>query len=144
MHFSWLRARGVLPVLAFVSGASALMYEVSWFRLLSLSFGVSVYAASAVLIAFMGGLALGSCLCGRLADGPPPPAGAERRRAALRLYAMLQLAIGVYALATPLIFSQISALYLWFDDLLQPDRSGGMALRLILALVALLPPTTMM
>jgi spermidine synthase len=140
MHFSWLRARGALPILTLLSGASALIYEVGWFRLLSLSFGVSVYAASAVLIAFMGGLALGSWLVGRRADGE----GAEGRRAALRLYAALQIGIGLYALATPFLFAQIGGLYLRLDDLLAPDRGGAMALRLLLALLVLLPPTTLM
>jgi MFS family permease len=49
-----------------LSGASALIYEIAWVRLLSLAFGVSVYAVSIVVSTFMGGLALGSWLFGRL------------------------------------------------------------------------------
>lgn len=37
-----------------------------WLRRLSLVFGVSVYAASTVLAAFMAGLAIGSLLAGRI------------------------------------------------------------------------------
>jgi hypothetical protein len=55
-------------VLFFLSGACALVYQVVWLRMLSLVFGVTVYAASAVLSTFMGGLALGAWLGGRLAD----------------------------------------------------------------------------
>ena len=61
----------MLPALAllfFMSGASALVYQVVWLRLLSLVFGVTVYAASAVLTSFMAGLALGSWGGGKLAD----------------------------------------------------------------------------
>ena len=52
----------------FLSGASALIYEVVWTRLLSLVFGVTLHAISAVLASFMAGLALGSVVAGRLAD----------------------------------------------------------------------------
>ncbi len=46
-----------LPILAplfFLSGASALIYQILWLRLLALVFGVTVYAATAVLASFMG------------------------------------------------------------------------------------------
>lgn len=46
-----------LPVcLLFLSGISALVYQVLWLRLLSLTFGVTTHAASTVLASFMGGL----------------------------------------------------------------------------------------
>ncbi len=59
-----------LPILAplfFLSGASALIYQILWLRLLALVFGVTVYAATAVLASFMAGLALGSFSIGRRA-----------------------------------------------------------------------------
>ena len=65
MRYSQLRT--VALQLFFLGGISALIYEVTWVRLLSLDFGVSVYAVSAVLTAFMAGLALGSWRFGRLA-----------------------------------------------------------------------------
>src|SRR5262245_44075136 len=45
---------------ALVSGLCALVYEVVWMRLFTPVFGLSVYASTAVLCAFMGGLGLGS------------------------------------------------------------------------------------
>ena len=54
--------RYLLLVLFFLSGISGLIYEVAWVRQASLTFGVSVYAYSAVLAAYMGGMALGSYL----------------------------------------------------------------------------------
>jgi spermidine synthase len=144
MQMDWRRVRALVLPLVFVSGASALIYEVSWFRLASLSFGVSVYAASAVLIAFMAGLALGSALIGRLGRDAETLAPHERRRAGLRWYAGLQAGIGVYALATPWIFQAVGGVYLWLDDWLQPDRPLTLALRLALALAAMLLPTTLM
>ena len=47
------------------SGAAALVYEVTWTRLLTLQLGHTVAAASTVLAAFMGGLAVGAWLAGR-------------------------------------------------------------------------------
>jgi spermidine synthase len=51
-----------------LSGATALIYEVIWVRLLALTFGNTVYAVGVVLTAFMSGLSLGSLLLGRYSD----------------------------------------------------------------------------
>jgi spermidine synthase len=87
--------RGPFLFLFAVSGAAALIYEVVWTRLLTLHMGHGLAAASAVLAAFMGGLAAGAGAAGRFAGALPP-------RRAVRLYAMLEIAIGVLALLMPL------------------------------------------
>lgn len=46
----------------FVSGCSALIFEVLWFRQASLAFGSSVWASTLVLSSFMAGLALGNSI----------------------------------------------------------------------------------
>src|ERR1700682_3328091 len=81
---------------SFLSGSSALMYELVWQRQLNLVFGVSTLSVSAVLAAFMGGLALGGVLFGGLAD---------RTRGRLRLYALLEFGIAVVGLLLPLAFA---------------------------------------
>ena len=50
----------------FVSGIAGLTFETLWFRLAGLSLGNSVWSASLVLAAFMGGLTLGNGLVARL------------------------------------------------------------------------------
>ena len=50
----------------FASGAASLVYELIWFRHLTLVFGASLYALSAVLCAFMMGLAAGAWVMGRI------------------------------------------------------------------------------
>ena len=60
------------------SGAAALIYEVTWTRLLTLQVGHGVAAASTVLAAFMGGLALGSAWGGRAATRIPASAALNR------------------------------------------------------------------
>jgi len=81
----------------FLSGCAALLYEVLWLRLISLYGGHTAVAASAVLTAFMAGLALGACLGGRLADRVP-------RSRLPALYGAIELSIGILGLASkPLI-----------------------------------------
>lgn len=134
----------------FISGASGLIYEVAWFRLLSLSFGVSVYAASAVLTAFMGGLALGSWVFGRMtARWASAPATASTPAVALiqsplRLFALLQIGVALFAFVTPAIFGWLTDLYVWIAREYRPDQLSYNAIRTALATLALVPPTFLM
>ena len=72
--------------LFFFSGFSALIYEIVWARLLSLVFGTSIEAISAVITAFMFGLAIGSYFAGRHADYV---------RKHLSAYAITEILIGI-------------------------------------------------
>ena len=78
----------------FVSGASALVYEVVWLRWLVHLFGATTLAVSTILTAYMAGLALGSWLAGRWGAAVTRP---------LRAYGLLELSIGAYALVLPLL-----------------------------------------
>ena len=57
---------------ALLGGAAALVLEVTWFRALMLVFGSSVYALSAMLVAFLLGLAAGSLMTARSSPTRPP------------------------------------------------------------------------
>ena len=87
--------RGPFLILFAVSGAAALIYEVVWTRLLTLYLGHGLAAASAVLAAFMGGLAAGAGIGGRIAGRYSPAK-------ALRVYGGLEIAIAVLAMLMPL------------------------------------------
>ena len=76
----------------FISGATGLIYEVVWTRLLTLVLGNTHYSVSTVLTTFMGGLALGSFFGGRFIDRGGRP---------LLIYALLEGAIGIYCLLIP-------------------------------------------
>jgi spermidine synthase len=58
----------------FLAGAGSLVYEVVWVRELAYSLGSTALAASTMLAAFLGGLALGSWLVSRGVDEHPDPA----------------------------------------------------------------------
>ncbi len=85
------------------SGAAALIYEVAWTRLLTLYLGHGVAAASTVLAAFMGGLAIGAAVAGPLSDRIP-------RRSSMRLYAALEIAIAALALLVPFALAAMTPL----------------------------------
>lgn len=128
----------LLPVLTlfFISGLSALIYQVVWSRLLGLLFGNTIQAASTVLAAFMAGLALGSWLLGRVADRHPGRL--------LRVYGLLELGIAVAGLAVLLGLRPLDHLH----HILYM-KTGGFGLpnvlwRFVLAFGALIVPTSLM
>jgi spermidine synthase len=127
--------RGTLYVLFFLTGAAGLAYEVVWTRWLELLLGSSTYAATAVLAAFMGGLALGSVLFGRLADQ-------VRRR--VTLYAWLEMAVGLYGLAFPALLALAGRLYLGLARGASASPVLLFQLRFAIALLLVLIPTTLM
>lgn len=124
-----------LQVLFLLSGATALIYQVVWTRLLTLFFGSTTLAVSTVLAVFMGGLAIGSAWLGRKADGAAEP---------VRFYGWLELVIGVLAMATPLTFAAMEQLYLFLNAQMAPGFWGAVLLRFALSALLLLPPTIMM
>jgi spermidine synthase len=121
--------QGVLYALFFLSGCSALIYELVWQRTLNLVFGVSTLSVSAVLAAFMGGLALGGLVFGRMVD---------RTRRPLRLYALLEAGIGAGAILLPMVFSVLPGIYVWLHAHLHPAPWGGAVLKFALAFPVLL------
>ena len=125
----------VLLVAFFVSGAAGLVHEVAWTRLLRHVMGNSTFAVTTVLAVFLGGLALGS----RLAGG-----WIRSRRDPLRVFALLEVAVGLLGLAVPLLVGALEPVY----GALHRASSGtgpGLALaRALVASVALLPAATAM
>jgi spermidine synthase len=126
----------VLIGLCFVlSGATGLIYEVLWARMLGLVFGATTLAVSTVLAAFMGGLALGSALAGKLA---------RRIRKPLSTYGLMEIGVAIYALLVPLLFSLVDHLYVWIWQQLHPGYFTFSIWRFLLSGLVLLVPTTLM
>ncbi|HEY3174890.1 MAG TPA: fused MFS/spermidine synthase [Candidatus Polarisedimenticolia bacterium] len=127
--------RLALLFIFFLSGASGLIYEVVWSRSLVLVFGSTTYAVSTVLAAFMGGLALGSLLVGRRGDRFGDP---------LKVYALMEAAIAVLALAVLAVLPALIPLYRVAFSLAGASPAALNALRFALAGLVLLAPTTLM
>jgi len=119
----------------FTSGFVALALEICWIRKASLVFGTATFALSTVLAVFFGGLAAGSYLFGRWS---------ERIRRPLRMYAAVEIGVGLLALLSPLAFIAADLAY----GLIYPAISENFVLmslvRLVLVAIILLPPTVLM
>jgi spermidine synthase len=132
-----MRSRTALrfSVLFFLSGATALVYELLWVRLLYQAFGSTIQSVTTVVAAYMGGLGLGAWLLGRRADRHPRPAA---------LYGALEIAIGVFAVVSPLVLALALQIYVALASGSHIGPTGSVALRFGLAALVLLVPTTLM
>jgi spermidine synthase len=125
----------LISICFILSGATGLIYEVLWARMLGLVFGATTLAVSTVLAAFMGGLALGSALAGRLAARILRP---------LRAYGWLELGIAAYALLVPFFFSWVDNVYAFIWQQFHPGFFIFSLWRFLLSAALLLVPTTLM
>ena len=94
------QAYWLLAALYALSGLTSVAYEVLWARMLSLQFGVSVFAVVLTVSAFMAGLGAGSLFVARRAASFKKP---------LLLLAALEGGIALYALLLPLVLQMTSA-----------------------------------
>ena len=129
------RADARVYFLFLASGFASLADEIVWFKLLDLTFGVTTLATATLLAVFMGGLGLGSAWTARRT---------ARLRRPLFAYGVVEAGIGLFALATPALFSAVDAAYV------AGYRTAGGApallffVRFALSAAALLPPTFLM
>jgi spermidine synthase len=131
-----LRPSRVLPALYVASGAAGLMLEVAWARTLGLQMGHTLGATSTVLAAFMGGLAAGSWLGGRVA-------GRRGASSLLRAFALAEAAVAAAAFALPTLLSLADP---WLR-LAYADGEGGPGFavaRILVAITTLAVPTAAM
>jgi spermidine synthase len=106
-----------------------------WTRELTLVFGSTALAMSTVLSVFMGGLALGSWLAGRLAD---------RLSDRVRAYALAEAGVGLYALFVPVVLLGYPALNAGMYRLFGGAVVALSLARFVAACLLLLVPTTLM
>lgn len=125
--------KNLVAALLFLSGATALVYELVWSKYLGNVLGNSGQAHAVVLATFMGGLALGAFVFGRTAD---------RVKSPLALYGVLELGVGLYALAFPYVLGALE--HLWLA--LAPHVPEGLrvAPRLLVSSLSLVVPTLLM
>jgi spermidine synthase len=123
-----------LPLLTLLfvgSGCSALIYEVVWLQSLQLVIGSSAVSLGVLLGTFMGGMCLGSLVLPRVVSIQRHP---------LRVYALIELGIGIAGLA--LLFGMP-----YVDQLYAAHVRPGLAsilMRGAICAICLLPPTLLM
>lgn len=124
-----------IRLLFFASGFCGLVYEVIWAKTLHKIVGSSLHAITLVMAAFMSGLALGSVFGGRLT---------RSRANALKVYASLEVGVGLFALLSPLVWEGLIPVYLGLHRLLGASPAGAHAIRFALCFLALVVPAAMM
>ena len=114
----------------FISGSSALMYQVSWQRALYALIGVDMDSITIIVSVFMLGIGLGGMLGGWLSDRYP--------RQRLRWYAGIELSIALYGAASLWLLQVLQA---WLEGSFVGTGSVGST---VASFVFLLLPTVLM
>jgi spermidine synthase len=109
------------------SGCAALIYQIAWLQLLQLVIGSSAVSLGVLLGTFMGGMCLGSWLF---------PITIDARYRPLKVFACLELGVGLTGIVILHVMPLINALYV--------RSGGGISIRALVAALCLLPPTAMM
>ncbi len=126
---------GVIVALFLISGGTALLYQVAFGKKLSTIFGATAYAVSAVLAAFMGGLALGSYLGGRYA---------ARVRRPMVVYGVAEIVVALVCALTPALFEGVSGAYLAAVQALPSSLLAVSVIRAVITSLVVLVPTIAM
>ncbi len=119
----------------FFSGAAGLVYEVAWMRMLSTFLGCTTYSVTAVLTAFMGGLALGSFLAGRYSGRVKDP---------VRVYGYLEIGVGLAAILAAVLMAASRPVMKLFYDSLAGSPYIFFLVKFVFVVIVLGVPTTLM
>jgi len=120
----------LMLAVALLTGTASFMYEIGWIRMLSMVLGSSTHAFELMLSAFILGLAFGSRWIKRRIEraGAPPE----------RLLGIVQVAMGMLALATLLVYGQSFKLMQVLLDTVAHSERGYTAFNFGSHLIALL------
>ena len=113
-----------------LSGIAALVYQVTWQRILALHSGMGIYSVAMIIASFMAGLGIGSHLGGVVSTRKSP-------RTALRIFATLEIAVAGFGAISCSLFYDV--LYLEAPWLYTTSWRVG-----LFHFLALLPPTCLM
>ncbi len=119
----------------FLSGSVALTYEICWIRKSTLAFGSTTLAISTCLAVFFAGLAIGSYLFGRRSQQIAKP---------MRLYAWLEIAVGVCAIVSPAMIRGLNVIYSQIYPLVFHHFALIALTRCLLIMLVILPATVFM
>jgi len=129
-----VKSRRFLPLLLVLfvgSGCAALIYEIVWFQLLQLVIGSTAVSMGVLLGTFMGGMCIGSLALPRYVPATRHP---------LRVYAALELGIGLIGIAVLFALPYAGGVY----TAVAGQGAVGVITRAVLCTILLLPPTILM
>ncbi len=114
------------------TGATGLVYEVAWHKYLANFFGSQAKAAALILAIFLGGLCVGYEVFGRFSEGRSP-------KKLLRMVAWIEVGIGIWAFAFPLLYSLI-----WDISGVLSYEGSGILVELTIGVCLIGVPTVLM
>lgn len=120
-----------------ISGMTGLIFQVTWFKYLSLFLGNTTYAQTILLATFLGGLAIGNFIIGRFAD---------KINSQLLFYGLIELVIGIYGIFFPIINSGFESLFfsLTNENLLLNHSLIYLNIKFLVSVLVLIIPTSLM
>ncbi|MBT3367335.1 MAG: fused MFS/spermidine synthase [Nitrospina sp.] len=142
-----MRKSPIVYLLFFISGITALVYEIVWTRMLTLVFGHTVFSVSIVLAAFMAGLGLGSYLFGYAIDHLPETNSSSSGGdvpAALLIYGWVEILICVSGVLLSLLFANFSGIYASLHSFIPESIPLQNLIKIVFAFGLMLIPTTFM
>jgi len=107
-------------VLFFLSGFSALLYQIVWQRALFTIYGINIESVTVVVTAFMIGLGAGSLAGGAVSK--------DARRPVLLFFALAEIGIGLFGFSSLSLFHRVGALTL----AMSPVATGAVTFLLVL------------
>lgn len=142
-----MRQSPIVYFLIFISGSTALTYEIVWTRMLTLVFGHTVFSVSIVLAAFMAGLGLGSYLFGYAIDQLPQSnvsATGGKTPSALLVYGWVEILIFASGALLSLLFANFSGIYASLHSFIPESVPLQNLIKMLFAFGMMLVPTTLM
>jgi len=134
--------RVVSLLLTLLTGFSGLVYEVAWQKYLATLLGSHSEATAAVLAIFLGGMAAGYEVFGRVTRALVARASAlGEAPALLHMYGLVESGIGVWALAFPWLFGAVQRISFWIPP---GHEAISFSFDVLLCALLLVPPTVLM
>jgi len=135
---STYRGHALFYLLAAMMGLTSLIYEVAWFRLLTLILGASAYAFSMMLLAFLIGIGAGGWKAGKFADRLFEQGG---KRRVLMGFFCVQLAIAVFAWGAMYTYSELPWFFTKLYHVTWSFPQGFFIGQVLIAMAVMVPAT---
>lgn len=129
--------RTVIYLFFVLTGMTGLIFQITWFKYLSLFLGNTTYAQVIVLSTFLGGLAIGNYLFGKKS---------EQIKNHLLVYGLIEFIIGLYCSFFPILSLQYEKLFLILvsEKVFNISPLLYLSIKFLIAVLSLIFPTTLM
>ncbi len=124
--------QGLLLFIIFLSGITAMLYEIVWTKVIILSIGSSTYAFGIVLIAFIFGIASGSIFFSKIS---------EKKIDLFFILSIIQIGIGVASIIISIFFTHLPFYIISIVNRFYSSFILLIAVEFLLILLFIFPPT---